>query len=78
MRLDEVLQLRCTFEVHSLRLVVDLAVPEDFQDVIAKLLTVPVLAVAEFLLNGLEIDGLFHDEVIVRDIFEGDLLSEGP
>ena len=53
MWLYELLQLTSALKVDRLRLVVNLAVLEDLQDVITKLFTVPVLTVAELLLDCL-------------------------
>lgn len=78
MRLYVLLQLAGALVVHCLWLVVNLTVPEYLHYVLAKLLTVSILAVAELFLQSLEVDGLLDDQVVVRDVLEGHRLSERP
>jgi|JI6StandDraft_1071083.scaffolds.fasta_scaffold584993_2 hypothetical protein len=70
MRLYILLQLRSTLVVDRLRLVVESAIPENFQDIVTELFPVSILAVAELLFDCLEIDGLLHNQMIVRNVFK--------
>jgi hypothetical protein len=67
---DVFFKLIGAFVVDSFRLVVDLAIPEYFQYVFTELFAIPVFAVAEFLLDGFEVDGFFHYEVVVWYVFQ--------
>lgn len=70
MRFYILLQLRSTLVVDRLRLVVESAIPENFQDIVTELFPVSILAVAELLFDCLEIDGLLHNQMIVRNVFK--------
>lgn len=68
MGLDVLFELSGAFEIHCLGLVVYFAVSENFHDVVAELLTVPVFAVAELFLDCFEIDRLFDHQMVIRNV----------
>ena len=78
MRPDVLFQLSSTLMVDCLRLVVDFAITENPQYIVTELLSVPVLAVAELLLDCLQINGIFDHQMIVRNVVKRDRLSERP
>jgi hypothetical protein len=75
---DVLLQLVGTLVVGCLRLVVDPAVLEDTRDVVAEVLTVAVFVVCQLLLDGLDVDRLLNDQVIVRHVIDGHWVAEWP
>jgi hypothetical protein len=76
--LNILFQLVRALEIDSLRLVVDLAVFEDLQDILAKVLSVTIKIAGKLLFDGLGIHRFLYDKMVVRNVVEGNWFAEGP
>jgi hypothetical protein len=78
MRLDVFLKLTGTLIIHCFRLVVQSAVMEDPVHIIAETLSILVLIVGKFLLDGLHIDWILNNQRVIWNVLDQDWLSEWP
>ncbi len=78
MGLDILLQFPGALIIDSFGLVVQPAVFEYSFDVVAEAFAVFILVVGQFLFDGFDVGGVFHNQSVVRDVLDGDGFAEGP